>query len=60
MTKDHLAEEKTSLQKSLLFYESQHGRPVIFHTLPLDWLELFKTLLTSSCRIIEPLPQSFF
>ncbi|XP_070595295.1 protein FAM13B isoform X2 [Erythrolamprus reginae] len=28
MTKDHLAEEKTSLQKSLLFYESQHGRPV--------------------------------
>ncbi|XP_054832246.1 protein FAM13B isoform X2 [Eublepharis macularius] len=28
MTKDHLAEEKTSLQKSLLYYESQHGRPV--------------------------------
>lgn len=28
MTKDHLVEEKTSLQKSLLFYESQHGRPV--------------------------------
>ncbi|XP_058024842.1 protein FAM13B isoform X3 [Ahaetulla prasina] len=28
MTKDNLAEEKTSLQKSLLFYESQHGRPV--------------------------------
>ncbi|XP_052597801.1 protein FAM13B isoform X1 [Peromyscus californicus insignis] len=28
MTKDHLIEEKTSLQKSLLFYESQHGRPV--------------------------------
>ncbi|XP_071066192.1 protein FAM13B isoform X7 [Dasypus novemcinctus] len=27
MTKDHLVEEKTSLQKSLLFYESQHGRP---------------------------------
>lgn len=29
MTKDHLIEEKTSLQKSLLYYESQHGRPVI-------------------------------
>lgn len=28
MTKDHLVEEKTSLQKSLLYYESQHGRPV--------------------------------
>nr|XP_035939556.1 protein FAM13B isoform X5 [Halichoerus grypus] len=28
MTKDHLIEEKTSLQKSLLYYESQHGRPV--------------------------------
>ncbi|XP_062976863.1 protein FAM13B isoform X2 [Elgaria multicarinata webbii] len=28
MTKDHLSEEKTSLQKSLLYYESQHGRPV--------------------------------
>ncbi|KAH0629803.1 hypothetical protein JD844_012190 [Phrynosoma platyrhinos] len=28
MNKDHLAEEKTSLQKSLLYYESQHGRPV--------------------------------
>uniref|UniRef100_A0A2D4P0R2 FAM13A-like domain-containing protein n=1 Tax=Micrurus surinamensis TaxID=129470 RepID=A0A2D4P0R2_MICSU len=28
MTKDNLAEEKTSLQKSLLFYESQHGHPV--------------------------------
>ncbi|XP_061473225.1 protein FAM13B isoform X2 [Rhineura floridana] len=28
MTKDHLAEEKTSLQKSLLYYENQHGRPV--------------------------------
>uniref|UniRef100_A0A8D0DVS4 Family with sequence similarity 13 member B n=1 Tax=Salvator merianae TaxID=96440 RepID=A0A8D0DVS4_SALMN len=28
MTKDHLTEEKTSLQKSLLYYESQHGRPV--------------------------------
>uniref|UniRef100_A0A8D0HBT3 Protein FAM13B n=1 Tax=Sphenodon punctatus TaxID=8508 RepID=A0A8D0HBT3_SPHPU len=28
MTKDDLAEEKTSLQKSLLYYESQHGRPV--------------------------------
>ncbi|XP_003479585.1 protein FAM13B isoform X2 [Cavia porcellus] len=28
MTKDHLMEEKTSLQKSLLYYESQHGRPV--------------------------------
>ncbi|XP_027499469.1 protein FAM13B isoform X4 [Corapipo altera] len=27
MTKDHLVEEKTSLQKSLLYYESQHGRP---------------------------------
>ncbi|KAM5299532.1 protein FAM13B isoform 12-T12 [Ctenodactylus gundi] len=27
MTKDHLIEEKTSLQKSLLYYESQHGRP---------------------------------
>ncbi|XP_063101513.1 protein FAM13B isoform X9 [Cavia porcellus] len=27
MTKDHLMEEKTSLQKSLLYYESQHGRP---------------------------------
>lgn len=29
MTKDHLVEEKTSLQKSLLYYESQHGRPVM-------------------------------
>nr|KAF6479900.1 family with sequence similarity 13 member B [Molossus molossus] len=28
MTKEHLVEEKTSLQKSLLYYESQHGRPV--------------------------------
>lgn len=28
MTKDHLVEEKTSLQKSLLYYESQHGKPV--------------------------------
>ncbi|XP_014200528.1 protein FAM13B isoform X5 [Pan paniscus] len=28
MTKDHLVEEKASLQKSLLYYESQHGRPV--------------------------------
>ncbi|XP_066128657.1 protein FAM13B isoform X4 [Saccopteryx bilineata] len=28
MTKDHLVEEKSSLQKSLLYYESQHGRPV--------------------------------
>ncbi|XP_028906019.1 protein FAM13B isoform X6 [Ornithorhynchus anatinus] len=28
MTKDQMAEEKTSLQKSLLYYESQHGRPV--------------------------------
>ncbi|XP_023559142.1 protein FAM13B [Octodon degus] len=28
MTKDHLVEEKTTLQKSLLYYESQHGRPV--------------------------------
>ncbi|KAM8763879.1 protein FAM13B isoform 6-T6 [Rhynchonycteris naso] len=28
MTKDHLIEEKSSLQKSLLYYESQHGRPV--------------------------------
>ncbi|MEE6479038.1 hypothetical protein FKM82_012106 [Ascaphus truei] len=28
MTKDNLAEEKTSLQKSLLYYESLHGRPV--------------------------------
>lgn len=28
MTKDHLMEEKMSLQKSLLYYESQHGRPV--------------------------------
>ncbi|XP_039692043.1 protein FAM13B isoform X4 [Pteropus medius] len=28
MTKDNLVEEKTSLQKSLLYYESQHGRPV--------------------------------
>ncbi|XP_012583330.1 PREDICTED: protein FAM13B isoform X6 [Condylura cristata] len=28
MTKDHLVEEKTSLQRSLLYYESQHGRPV--------------------------------
>lgn len=28
MTKDNLADEKTSLQKSLLYYESQHGRPV--------------------------------
>lgn len=28
MTKDHLIEEKTSLQRSLLYYESQHGRPV--------------------------------
>ncbi|XP_028573950.2 protein FAM13B isoform X1 [Podarcis muralis] len=28
MTKDDLVEEKTSLQKSLLYYESQHGRPV--------------------------------
>uniref|UniRef100_A0ABM5FLC5 Protein FAM13B isoform X5 n=1 Tax=Pogona vitticeps TaxID=103695 RepID=A0ABM5FLC5_9SAUR len=28
MTKDNLAEEKTSLQKSLLYYESQYGRPV--------------------------------
>ncbi|XP_012583328.1 PREDICTED: protein FAM13B isoform X4 [Condylura cristata] len=27
MTKDHLVEEKTSLQRSLLYYESQHGRP---------------------------------
>ncbi|XP_035752590.1 protein FAM13B isoform X3 [Egretta garzetta] len=27
MTKDHLVEEKTTLQKSLLYYESQHGRP---------------------------------
>uniref|UniRef100_A0A6I8N6J9 Protein FAM13B n=1 Tax=Ornithorhynchus anatinus TaxID=9258 RepID=A0A6I8N6J9_ORNAN len=27
MTKDQMAEEKTSLQKSLLYYESQHGRP---------------------------------
>ncbi|XP_060233454.1 protein FAM13B isoform X4 [Meriones unguiculatus] len=27
MTKDHLMEEKMSLQKSLLYYESQHGRP---------------------------------
>ncbi|XP_055481259.1 protein FAM13B isoform X4 [Psammomys obesus] len=27
MTKDHLIEEKMSLQKSLLYYESQHGRP---------------------------------
>ncbi|XP_041444697.1 protein FAM13B isoform X2 [Xenopus laevis] len=28
MSKDNLAEEKTSLQKSLLYYESLHGRPV--------------------------------
>uniref|UniRef100_A0A8D2LI77 Family with sequence similarity 13 member B n=1 Tax=Varanus komodoensis TaxID=61221 RepID=A0A8D2LI77_VARKO len=28
MTKDHLSEEKILLQKSLLYYESQHGRPV--------------------------------
>ncbi|XP_038628563.1 protein FAM13B isoform X5 [Tachyglossus aculeatus] len=28
MTKDQMAEEKASLQKSLLYYESQHGRPV--------------------------------
>ncbi|XP_069068272.1 protein FAM13B isoform X2 [Pleurodeles waltl] len=28
MTKDNLADEKTSLQKSLLYYESLHGRPV--------------------------------
>ncbi|OCT88476.1 protein FAM13B [Xenopus laevis] len=28
MSKDNLAEEKMSLQKSLLYYESLHGRPV--------------------------------
>ncbi|XP_039205181.1 protein FAM13B isoform X3 [Crotalus tigris] len=51
MTKDHLAEEKTSLQKSLLFYESQHGRPVSRedrHTVrPLyDRYRLVKQMLT--------------
>lgn len=33
MTKEHLASEKTLLQKNLLYYEGLHGRPVgVLHT----------------------------
>ncbi|KAJ6618540.1 hypothetical protein lerEdw1_014935 [Lerista edwardsae] len=44
MTKDHLAEEKTSLQKSLLYYESQHGRPVTFFRVSREERHIVKPL----------------
>lgn len=52
MTKDHLVEEKTSLQKSLLYYESQHGRPVMLGFTSNCVIVCID--ISNSCAIVRP------